>query len=209
LRERQRANLVRAIEGLREELKKLRPEDIAERCGIAYDGEQRRFTTQLLRANYTIGYPDFVVYELDGSVVSSTWTQGLIAYYLHTADGMPLAGEWVSLRHFPDGLFYQRAFQGYAGDKLALALGNDLARFLRAGEALGGQREEMGDAAFSFRALPRVPLAVVYWLGDEELPPSAQVLFDASADHYLPIDGLTGLGARLCGMILEVSKPCR
>jgi hypothetical protein len=38
---------------------------------------------------------------------------------------------------------------------------------------------------------------VVYWLGDEDFPPSARVLFDASAGQHLPTDAFALLGSTL------------
>ncbi|MDA8188688.1 MAG: DUF3786 domain-containing protein, partial [Dehalococcoidales bacterium] len=67
---------------------------------------------------------------------------------------------------------------------------------------LRGSPESMGDLSYRFLALPYVPLAMVYWSGDEDFPAAAKVLFDESASHYLPTDALATLGGRLCNMIL-------
>jgi hypothetical protein len=60
-----------------------------------------------------------------------------------------------------------------------------------------------GDASFSFRPLPRLALACVLWLGDDEVPGSAKVLFDAAAGHYLPTEDLAGDGGMLAGRLLK------
>jgi len=44
---------------------------------------------------------------------------------------------------------------------------------------------DIGDIAIKVYALPRVPIVLVIWTGDEELPPSSEILFDKSAPHYL------------------------
>jgi len=44
---------------------------------------------------------------------------------------------------------------------------------------------DIGDAAIKVYALPRVPIILVIWTGEEELPPSSEILFDKSAPHYL------------------------
>jgi hypothetical protein len=67
----------------------------------------------------------------------------------------------------------------------------------------GGQSVEVGDASFIFQALPRLPLMVTYWLGDDDFPSSCKILFDSSATHYLPIDGCAILGSMLTRMILK------
>lgn len=49
-----------------------------------------------------------------------------------------------------------------------------------------------GDMSFLVRAFPRVPVAFVYWAGceEEEMKPSANVLFDESAPSYLSTEDL-------------------
>jgi hypothetical protein len=41
----------------------------------------------------------------------------------------------------------------------------------------------------------------VYWQGDEDFDASCQVLFDASARHYLPTDAYAILGSTLTRML--------
>ena len=133
-----------------------------------------------------------------------TMTQALVTAYLLRADGTPRTGTWIAFRELPDGLFYHRAFEGYTGGALVRALGDDLDAFRRGAEAAGGESlDAFGDAAYTFRALPRLWLAVVYWLGDAEdgFPPRGSLLFDRSASHYLVTDGLAILGSHLARQI--------
>jgi hypothetical protein len=44
---------------------------------------------------------------------------------------------------------------------------------------------DIGDAAIKVYALPRVPIVLAVWAGEEGLPPSSEILFDKSASHYL------------------------
>jgi hypothetical protein len=101
-------------------------------------------------------------------------------------------------------MFYFHAFQGYTGARLLKTFDNDLHRFKDAASATEGEAISHGDAGFLFWALPRIPMAVVYWLGDDEFPPNANVLFDASAGHYLSTDGLAVLGRELCSKIIRL-----
>ena len=59
-----------------------------------------------------------------------------------------------------------------------------------------------GDAGFAFTVLPRIDIAAIYWLGDEDFASKASILFDATAHHYMVIDGLAILGNRLVDSIL-------
>jgi hypothetical protein len=117
----------------------------------------------------------------------------LIHYLLH-ADGARPAGEWLAFRELPDALFYAQAFAGHAESALAEKFGRDLAGFRQASVAQGGLPLDLADAAYSFAALPRLPLAVLLWEGDDEFPGQARILFDANAGRQLPTEDLSGIG---------------
>ena len=197
-----------SLEGLvaerRLSLKNLRPEIMEYRTGLLYSREKNTFDFQILNRRYKLSYPDLIVLDENRKEAAEFW-QALVLHYLATADAAPLSHEWVSLRDLPDTMLYEKAFQGYSGLKLAKALGNNEDDFRRAAESLGAISVDKGDAAYVFWALPRVPLLVIYWLGDEEFPPSAQFLFDANAAHYLPSDALAVVSGWLCGMIIRAA----
>jgi hypothetical protein len=65
--------------------------------------------------------------------------------------------------------------------------------------ALGGTRE--GEYRVTVPALPRVPVTLEVWPGDEETPPGGNVLYDASAPLYLPTEDLIGLSGVTIGAI--------
>ena len=128
----------------------------------------------------------------------------MLLYYLVTADGKLLTGNWVSFADLPDGRTYNPAFQGYSGDEVVKSFGMDLDALKSACEKTGGKLVELGSASFKFQALPHVPLMLTYWLGDEDFPSSCKVLFDASVSHYLPIDACAILGSMLTGRVIRV-----
>jgi hypothetical protein len=135
-----------------------------------------------------------------------SFVQSIILTYLVTADGTTPSGRWIGFRELPDGMFYVQAFQGYSGGRLVRELDGGVEAFRRAAERLGGEPLEMGNAGYTFTVLPRIHLALVYWEGDEEFPSQARVLFEDTASHYLPTDGLAILGSQLVGKILKAAK---
>lgn len=132
----------------------------------------------------------------------SDFQVALLLYYLLTADDSLLSGKWISFADLPDGRMYNAAFQGYSGDEVVKAFGFDLDEFRSACLKAGGEPIEIGNASFVFQALPRVPLMLTYWLGDEEFPSSCKVLFDESASHYVPIDACAILGSMLTRKVI-------
>jgi hypothetical protein len=164
------------------------------------------FRVPFFGRQFDLSFPDLAIAEVGVEKRPSLVTQILLLHYLITADGAPLAGEWVAFRYVPDGRVYQAAFESRAPRELARVFGQDKESFVRAARALGGHALAFGDASFSFRPLPRLALAVVLWLGDEEMPGSAQILFDAAAGHYLPTEDLTAVGGTLGGQLLKAGR---
>ena len=60
----------------------------------------------------------------------------------------------------------------------------------KVGEKLGIGFAKYGDTAVTMNVLPRIPVTYVIWEGDEEFPANATVLFDATAQYYLPTEDL-------------------
>jgi hypothetical protein len=184
---------------LRSTLRFQDPGLIAARSGVPYLtlGPNRGELHIPLWENVCIlSFPELISYNTHADQLPD-FLQALLLYYLNTADGAPLTGKWVSFADLPDGRMYNAAFQGYSGDEIIKAFGFNLEAFKSACLKAGGKPIELGSASFTFQALPRVPLMLTYWLGDEDFPSSCKVLFDESACHYLPIDACAVLGSML------------
>ncbi|MCS7110936.1 MAG: DUF3786 domain-containing protein [Ignisphaera sp.] len=63
--------------------------------------------------------------------------------------------------------------------------GTDPTLLYKAAKPLDYQPIEIGDAAIKVYALPRVPIVLVVWAGEEGIPPSSEILFDKTAFSYL------------------------
>lgn len=181
----------------------LDPHETAARAAVAYDGG--RFQIPFLGTLYQVQWPDGTLLRATGQQEADVATRILVLHYLLTADGSPLAAEWIAFRSLPGGLGYDAAFQGRANLRLARAFGTKKQSFESAAQALGGERLSFGDASFSFRVFPRVWLAVVLYLADDEFSASANILFDAAASHYLPTEDLAVLGGMLAGLLIKAA----
>lgn len=193
------AQFAARVDELRSTLRVQDPSLIAERSGIPYltPGPNRGELHIPFWGNVcSLSFLEWIGYN-DHAEQLPNFQQALLLYYLISADGAPLANKWVSFADLPDGRMYNAAFQGYSGDEIVKTFGFDLDAFKSACFKAGGRSIELGSASFTFQALPRVPLMVTYWLGDEDFPSSCKILFDESASHYLPIDACAILGSML------------
>ena len=157
-------------------------QDAHEGLVVPYFGQARRIT-----------WPEVSVSPGDGDGEISLPEQVLILHYLLNASGEPLTGQTVDFRQVPEGSFYWSAFVSRAKTPLLSTFGQDLPLYAKAAAALGGEPLSLGDAAARFMAFPRVPVTHVLWGGDEEFPPEATILFDATIPGYLPTEDIAAL----------------
>ncbi len=189
------------VADLRRELAGRDPRDIALRAGARLDAASNALQVELWGKPYVLAHPDYVARDPDGAE-ASTDKQALLLMYLATADGTPLAHKWLAYRELPGGMFYANAFHGYAEMRLAQAFNGDVEKFRAAAAKLKGDPLVFGNASFQFVALPRILVGAVYWLGDEDFPSNAGILFDAASTHYLPTDAVGALGSQLVSRLI-------
>ena len=200
--------LVKRVDELRELLRQVPADLLAERTGTSYQsGESRRgeYNLSLFDAPIVVTHPDFVGINSKDDVLPLPF-QAVLAYYFYASDGVPMTGDWVSFADLLDGRMYNQAFQGYTGDELVKAFKQNVDAFKTACERSGGVTTPLGDAAYIFYALPRLPMLVNYWCGDEDFPSTCKILFDRSASHYLPTDVCAILGGMLKGRIVKNAR---
>ncbi len=200
--ERYRSALVRAQRALSE----LDPSKTALRAAIRFeqlDEQEGLFEIPFFGTLFEVRWPHGEVRQAANQLEADVTTRIILLHYLLTADGTPLASKWIAFRNLPGGLGYDAAFHGRASQRLVRSFGSDIVGFQSAARDLGGESLSFGDASFAFRLLPRVWLAVVLHLADDEFPASANVLFDGAVDHYLPTEDLAVLGGMLAGRLVK------
>ena len=88
-------------------------------------------------------------------------------------------GEWISFKETRDGKLFWPAFQESAIKPLVQSFQSDPEGLVRNLSArLGGRMVDSGDVAVEVAVFPGVLVRLIFWNGDEELPPEASLLFD-------------------------------
>ncbi len=158
-------------------------EDGKEGLLVPYFGQGRR-----------VMWPEIAVTPVEGDVPIPLTEQILILHYVSRATGEPLSGHSIDFREVPDGGgFYWSAFVSRAKKPLLETFGNDLELYLQVAQSLGGEPQSLGDAAARFLAFPLVPVTHVFWSGDEEFPPEANILFDDTISQHLSTEDIAAL----------------
>jgi hypothetical protein len=136
------------------------------------------------------------VENLDGTRCPVTKRIILCYYVIHGGDSA-IDGTWVAYRDFKDSAFFMSSFKSQVEIRIAQHYTGRLDSLRGACDVLGGEEVEgpmKGDLCVRFAALPRVPMLLIFYDGDEDLPASATVLFDQSAHLFLDMECLAVLG---------------
>lgn len=180
------------------------PYAIASKSGVEY--AEGKLRVAFFNRTFLISHPELKFEELGAGAAVPPWLQLLVLHYLVRAKGIPVADEWVAYRQLPGASLFEQKLQS-AIVPLAGAFDNNLELFRKAGQALGGTPlSRTGDAAFRFLALPRLPLACIFYRGEDELPPSFNILYDGAACFYLPTEDLQLLGIYLSQALIKAAK---
>lgn len=192
-------NVINAYHEAVKKFRQLDPGDISMRSGAVYDREREVFLLSYFGREYEI--------DREGKVTCSGKEvpyndRTLILQYLCFASGLPPRGKWLSFLELPDGRHHYAPFQTDGTIPLANQFGRKPEQFKKAARKLGGMPLEMGDAGFKIPALPKLPLAVILWEGDEEFPAQTNILFDSVAPTHLSTAALWVLGVELATKML-------
>lgn len=178
----------------RQRLARHDPADIARRAGVTW--QDGRFTVSTLGRIVTV-----TVSELTVQPALGMWHTLTLLHYLDLADGTPLSGKMMAFGQYPEGMVRGGGFDRRAELVIRRQLGllppEDLRRRCL---ALGAELlPSNADLCARFPFLPRYPLWLRLWFGDEEFPASGRLFLDESAAHYLTVEDAVTVG----GLLLE------
>jgi hypothetical protein len=173
-------------------------------AALANEAGQKAILLNYLNQLCKVIIPDVDVVPC-GDVSLTPRDKLVILHYLNTADGSPMTGKPVTFKELPDGIVYYPTYVKRAIKPLLDRFADKPETLLSAAETLGGAGADTGDYSFRLDVLPRVPLTFTLWMGDEELPPEANILFDSSITHYLPTEDITVMCEILAWKLVRTS----
>ena len=167
---------------------KLDPQDaIARLQDIRWDGKE--FYAKLLGKEYAISHPVYAIRSVDGGNLPPLPTQTFLLRYLLEGKSLSAKGSWLTFREMPWGALYIKPYTGRVLTRAAFTLGTRVAAFKKAAQEMGAQEVKSGDAGYLFPLVGEYAMQILVWEGDEEFPPSAQVLYsDNFADGFAAED---------------------
>lgn len=152
------------------------PEQVTARLpGIPRNGSE--FTLRLLGRDFVISHPRYVIRALDDLPLPPLPTQTFLLRYLLEGREIPATDGWKTFREMPWGELYIKPYTGRVLTRAAFTFGTRLEAFRAACEKMGAKPVGHGDAGYEFCLIGPYRMQILVWAGDEEFPPSAQVLY--------------------------------
>jgi len=187
-----------------DELVRLNPETVCIRTMADYQVRQRGYTLPILNQDYVVlPYQKEITSFVEGGTpkgedLTTQFILMVLFYFLKTKN-IPLDRKWISEKDLLGGEAFFRGPHALSVDLIEKKYGDNPEGFIEAGKALGGTPVRFGDRSIAMDVFPRIPIIYILWMGDEEFPTKAGVLFDASIGSHFTLD-------MIWIMVHEVSK---
>mgnify|MGYP003377128527 CR=1 FL=1 len=157
------------------------PKEIAGRLSIPYDE----------------GY-----YPLEEMIYAKILT---IRFLLHGAVSAG-TGKYKTYREMPWGEVYLRQFDGRCIKRLAFTYGMRTGDFRKIMEHIHGKEISFGDVAYEVEIYPGYQIQMILWEGDEEFPPSSQILFSDNFPVSFAAEDMAVMGDVIIGSLKAFAK---
>ncbi len=187
-----------ALEITEKQLRKRAPLHLCRLSGARFRGQERDsglITLKFLNRTIKITWPDLLFSQDSGQEIPIK-ERIVILHYLNGAQGKDLAGEWIAFQDIPSARFYLDAFNRRVKYPLVKGFGGQPHRLLPlARELYGADAGSFGDASVLVQALPKIPVTLTIWIGDEEFSPDGAILFDLTIKDILSAEDISELSS--------------
>ena len=181
------------------ELAEQNPEDVCQRAECSYDAQDRSYLLSVWGDQYRIFPHELKIKCMGGKIKSFDDYFHLIAvHYLLNSKEIKASNEWISEKEIPGGTTFFRGPHEIPTRLISNLFKNDINGFKLRCEELNGTFLDMADAAYRFEITSRIPVAVLYWEGDDEFPAESKILYDKSITDFLASDIVYALGVGIC-----------
>ncbi len=176
-----------------DELARLNPETVCIRTMADYQVRQGGYTLSILNQDYVVlPHQREIKRFIEGATskgedLTKEFTL-MVLFYLLKTKNIPLDRKWISEKDLLGGEAFFRGPHALSVDLIEKKYGDNPEGFVEAGKVLGGTPVRFGDKSIAIDVFPRIPIIYILWMGDEEFPAKAGVLFDASIGSHFTLD---------------------
>jgi hypothetical protein len=174
-------------------------EEIARRTALSFEGGATGayFHLRIMGVDCRAAFPEFSLKDVLGNVVQEGWKNILFLRYLCEGKYVKALGKQLSYREIPWGNVYFHNFESRCLQRFARSFGADIEKYKQAVETSPGLQAEKldkSDAGYRFEFMNGLFINLYLWAGDDEFPPSAQMLFDDNFPSAFTAEDITVAG---------------
>jgi hypothetical protein len=170
-----------------ERLSNADPESICRSAQVTYDSKLAAYVVPFLNSDFLCSFEQRCVAPRGGGGFITTDFQFylVLLHYLLEAQPRELSGKLIGEKEIPGGEVFFRGPHGLPLAPLTHLFGRQPDLFRAVAETMGGTPLQIGDLSFQFPVLPRIPLVLVLWEGDDEFEPEMLLRFDSTVTSQL------------------------
>lgn len=193
-----------------EEFASLDPAEAAARTGLPWHEDTQEFEVRMMQKTFLVKWPECTVRTKDeadtgyGALEDGIPPKIMVMRYLTRGVASVGSGTFLTYREVPHGEVYFRQFHGRCILRLAFSYGSRPEEFRQKMEALGAAACEHGDVGYEFEFLNGYRVKFLLWAGDEEFPPSAQILFSDNFPLSFEAEDLAVVGDIAIGTLKKM-----
>ena len=137
------------------------------------------------------------------------WEQVFIYNHMAQGGSVEPVGKWKGLVEFPNTVSKVKSMKEHIEEPLIEFFSGKTKDLLKAGLKIGGktveEKDKSADVALLFKPLPKIPVMLMFWDGEEKEEFQAQVklLFDETIVQHLDIESILFLSERLKQLLCE------
>ena len=183
------------------EYRNIDPKEAAGRCGVEYDEEKQQFHIRLMGFRYLVDFPEFAVHKEDENeegaflLLDMVPAKIIVLRFLISAQMVKSSGKYLTYREVPWGEVYFRQFEGRCLMRLKFGFGFKLDKFAEGMEKIPSVKKlSLGDVSYEFEFINGLHVRFILWAGDEEFPPSSQILFEDNFPYAYQAEDLAVVG---------------
>ncbi len=187
-------------------LERLRGVDLARRCADLGLPGPRPDGSIILRAfgrDLELAPPDFDMVDVTTRETRHVFERILVLRYLGHEGPLKPSGELISFRDLPSGMFYWGPFRERSAAMLEKRIGNDTDLLRTRLDRFDWESYHAGDLGAVIHAVGAIRLYLIYRRGDEEFPPSAEILFDSVLRRVYSGEDAAVLAQRICAGLVS------
>ena len=175
------------------------PADVCRRASCEYDDVKKFYTLSVWGEKYAIYPHEFKIDRIGKNDQNpNDYLYLFIIHYLLKSKEIDIDREWISEKDIPGGATFFRGPHAIPTHLISKQYADNTAAFRKRCEQLHGISLDVADVAYRFAITEHIPVAALYWEGDDEFLPEAKILYDKTITEHLAPDIIFALAVEIC-----------